>query len=65
MKFLKKFYVFLCGFLLLPAVNGFNFGLATKNLVKMPEDLQIDPDGYFDIVEKPEQFLEVDKQIVS
>ncbi|XP_013102687.2 dorsal-ventral patterning protein tolloid [Stomoxys calcitrans] len=27
------------------------------------EQLQIDPDGYFDIIEKPEQFMEVDTQI--
>ncbi|XP_037806363.1 dorsal-ventral patterning protein tolloid [Lucilia sericata] len=57
-------YVFLCGFLLLPTnVKGFNFGFPSKSFMKMPEDLQVDPDGYFDIIEKPEQFIQIDKQI--
>lgn len=65
MIFLKNFQVFFCGVLLLPAINCFNFGFSAKSLIKVPADLQIDPVGYFDIVEKPEQFLEINTQIVS
>lgn len=57
-----------CIWVLLPSLMAFNVGVSTKSFMTRPhikEGLQIDPDGYFDIVEQPEQFLQIDRQIVS
>lgn len=63
---LPTFWVFFYGgIIIMPLINCFNFGFSTKSIIKMPKDLQIDPDGLFDIRETPEQFREIDQQIVS
>lgn len=51
-------------FCLLPLISGLNFAFSSRR-PHLSEQIQIDPDGYFDIIERPEQFLEIDKQIVS
>ncbi|TMW43845.1 hypothetical protein DOY81_011076, partial [Sarcophaga bullata] len=49
---------------LLNVINGLKLDSSSKNLTKLSTNLQIDPEGYFDIQEKPEQFLnKFDKQI--
>ncbi|XP_073823057.1 uncharacterized protein [Musca autumnalis] len=55
------------GLLLIPQISAFNYGYASsKSLAgkhNLNQELQIDPDGLFDIIERPEQFITIDKQI--
>ena len=67
MLFSKRLYKFFSVFVLLNAINRLN-GLDsnTKNHTKLSTSLQIDPQGYFDIQKKPEEFVnKFNKQIVS
>lgn len=50
--------------ILIPQIWGLNFGYTSKSLMAK-QQLQIDPEGRFDIIERPEQFITIDKQIVS
>ncbi|TMW45648.1 hypothetical protein DOY81_009274, partial [Sarcophaga bullata] len=64
MFFSKKLCALYSVCFLLNAINGLKLDSSSKNLTKLSTNLQIDPEGYFDIQEKPEQFLnKFDKQI--